>query len=89
MQPDLSEIKQTLTSYLVKELGDDEGSRQINDSTCLITGGFLDSISTIKLVAFLEERFKIQIRAHEMDVNYLNTILDIAKLVQDKIKKRK
>ena len=36
--------------------------------------GVLDSIATIKLVAFLEERFQVSIGAHEAGVEHLNTI---------------
>jgi len=58
----------------------------LTDSTPLITGGILDSLATIKLVVFLEERYQIQIQAHETMVDYLNTVDDIAQLVQSKLK---
>ena len=56
----------------------------MTDSTPLITGGILDSLATIKLVVFLEERFKVQIEAHETMADYLDTIADIAQLVSSK-----
>ena len=43
------------------------------------------SLATIKLVVFLEERFKVQIQAHETMVDYLDTISDIAQLVSSKL----
>jgi acyl carrier protein len=36
------------------------------------------------MVTFLEERFGIEIAAHETSVDYLDTIQDIARLVQSK-----
>jgi len=71
--------------YILKEFLPGESLEALTDSTPLITGGVLDSLATIKLVVFLEERFQIQIQAHETMVDYLNTIDDIAQLVQSKL----
>jgi hypothetical protein len=35
-----------------------EDPNELTDSTPLISGGILDSIATLKLVMFMEERFK-------------------------------
>ena len=40
--------------------------RSWTDATPLITGGVLDSIATLKLVLFIEERFGITLEAHEV-----------------------
>ena len=50
----------------------------------LISGGILDSIATLKLVMFLEERFGIVLEAHEVDKEYLDTLDDITKLLDSK-----
>jgi acyl carrier protein len=38
----------------------------------------------MKLTAFLEEEFKIELSAHEMSVDHLNTVADIVRLVESK-----
>jgi acyl carrier protein len=38
----------------------------------------------LKLVAFMEERFDIEVAAHEASVDYLNTVADITTLVESK-----
>jgi acyl carrier protein len=63
-----------------------EDPNELQSDTPLITGGILDSIATLKLVAFLEEQFGISVAAHEADVDHLNTIHDIASLVESKQK---
>jgi acyl carrier protein len=78
------EIKEPIKEYILKEFLPGENPAALTDSTPLITGGILDSLATIKLVVFLEERFQIKIEAHETMVDYLNTISDIAQLVQSK-----
>jgi len=81
----LQEIKEAIKSFILEEFLPGENPAELTDSTPLITGGILDSLSTLKLVAFLEQRFKIQIQAHETMVDYLDTLPDIAKLVQSKL----
>jgi acyl carrier protein len=79
------EVKEIVKGYILEEFLPGENPDELTDSTPLITGGILDSLATIKLVAFLEKRFQIQIQAHETMVDYLDTLDDIAKLVSSKM----
>ena len=81
----MQEVKEVIKGYILQEFLPGENPAELTDSTPLITGGILDSLATIKLTVFLEERFQIQIQAHETMVDYLNTISDIAQLVQSKL----
>jgi acyl carrier protein len=83
-KPSMQELKDTIKEYVLKEFLPGENPSELTDSTPLITGGILDSLATLKLVVFLEERFQIKIQAHETMVDYLNTISDIAQLVNSK-----
>jgi acyl carrier protein len=77
-------MKRTLKDYILKEFLPGEKPEQLTESTPLITGGILDSLATLKLVAFIEEQYKIELQAHEADVEHLNKISDIVSLVQKK-----
>jgi acyl carrier protein len=79
-------MKQEIKSYILQEFLPGEDPELLTDSTPLVTGGILDSIATMKLAAFLEERFHIELQAHEMSVDYLNSVADIVRLVQSKQK---
>lgn len=81
----LAEIKKTVKTYLLKEFLLGENPDVLEDSTPLVTGGFLDSIATLKLIAFLEDCYGIEFKAHEMSIDYINTLTDIAKIVYTKI----
>ncbi len=81
---DMQSIKATVKDFILKEFLPGENPDELSDTTPLVTGGILDSLATLKLVAFLEEEFNIQLQAHETGVDYLNTIDDIASLVQSK-----
>ena len=78
------EIQSKVKDYILSEFLPGEDPDELKADTPLITGGILDSISTLKLVGFLEEQFGINLAAHEASVDYLNTIADIDALVQSK-----
>lgn len=80
----MEEIKETVKAYILKEFLPGEDPNELTDSTPLITGGILDSIATVKLVAFLEERFGFTVQAHEVDAEHLDTINDIVHLINSK-----
>jgi acyl carrier protein len=76
----LAQVKQ----YILETFLPGENPDELKESTPLISGGILDSIATLKLVMFLEERFGISVEAHEADREHLDTLSDIAALVERK-----
>jgi acyl carrier protein len=80
----MEEITRLIHRFILQEflVGEDPG--ELTDHTPLITGGILDSISTLKLVTFLEDHFQINVEAHEAGVDHLDTIGQIALLVDEK-----
>jgi acyl carrier protein len=80
----MDQITPTLHAYILDEFLPGEDPSELTDSTPLITGGILDSISTLKLVTFLEETFNVIVEAHEAGVEHLDTIADISNLVRSK-----
>ena len=63
-----------IKDYILAEFLPGEPPELLTDTTPLVTGGILDSIATMKLVAFLEEQFHIKLEAYEMSVDHLNTL---------------
>ncbi|MEM7201924.1 MAG: acyl carrier protein [Planctomycetota bacterium] len=82
---DKESIRQTVRDYILREFLQDEPDAILNDDTPLITGGVLDSISTIKLVSFLEENFKVEFAAHEVSPEYLDSLQAIGDTIADKL----
>ena len=78
------DIQKELKEFILKEFLPGEDPSELTDTTPLITGGVLDSIATLKLVLFLEERFGVKLQAHETDPDYLDTVASIASLVRSK-----
>ena len=79
-----NEVHQAVKQHILEEFLPGEDPAALTDTTPLISGGVLDSISTVKLVTFLEERFGVQFEAHEISTDYLDTLNDITAIVQSK-----
>jgi acyl carrier protein len=79
------DIKSKVKSFVLAEFLPGEDASALTDVVPLISTGILDSIAVLKLVAFLEEQFQITLAAHEADVDNLNTVADIARLVESKL----
>jgi acyl carrier protein len=82
---DEPKIQSTVKEFILGEFLPGEDPSALTDTTPMITTGVLDSIATLKLVSFLEERFQITIEAHEADVDHLNTLVDITRLIRSKM----
>ena len=79
------DIKQAVKAFILKEFLPGENPDELTDDTPLITGGILDSIATLKLVLFLEERFGVGFEPHELDPEHLDTTAYIDRLVRSKM----
>ena len=76
-------IKEEIRTYIKTNIIQKEDVFIGND-TPLISGGIVDSISTLKMVDFLENKFKIEFLPHEVDRENLDTIDLIAQFIQSK-----
>jgi acyl carrier protein len=83
-EANMEEIARLAHQFILQEFLPGEDPSELTDQTPLITGGILDSISTLKLVTFLEEQFGITVEAYEAGVDHLDTIDQIAALVAEK-----
>jgi acyl carrier protein len=78
-------VCETIKGYILDEFLPGEDPAALTETTPLITGGILDSLATLRLVGFLEQRFHIQLQAHETMVDYLDTLASITELVRSKL----
>jgi len=83
----MEDIGQIVKQYIVPEFLPEEDPANLTDSVQLLRDGILDGLATLKLVAFLQERFGIEIEAHEADRSNLDSVADIAELVQRRLHK--
>jgi acyl carrier protein len=81
----LENIKEDIKEYIKNTIAKDENLELEND-TLLISSRIIDSISTLKMVDYLEKKFKIEFQPHEVDTDNLDSIDLIAQFVASKIK---
>jgi len=79
-----NEIKDQVRAYILKEFLPGEDPEQLTDSLPLVTGRILDSLATLRLVAFLEETFGFEFSAHEVGAQNLDNLDLIAGFVESK-----
>ena len=53
--PSLDQLKQAVREYVLSEFLPGEDPDSLRDDTPMVTGGILDSITSVKLVTFLED----------------------------------
>jgi acyl carrier protein len=82
----MEDIAKVVQHFILREFLPGEDPDELTDRTPLITGGILDSISTLKLVVFLEQHFGITVEAYEAGVEHLDTVQQIAALIAEKQK---
>ena len=78
------DVRQVVHQYILDEFLPGEDPEELTNETPLISGGILDSISTLKLVTFLEDRFGVTVEAHEAGVDNLDSIGQISRLIAEK-----
>jgi acyl carrier protein len=78
------DIRKAIRAFLIENIfaGDDKG--QLKDDTALISSRVMDSIVALKLVSHLEEKFGIELEAHEVDQDNLDTINKMVDFVATK-----
>jgi len=81
----VEEIQSVVKDFIMREFLPDEDPNELQSDTPLISDGIIDSIAALKLVGFIEETYGIELEAHEVDVDHLDSIALIAALVQSKL----
>jgi acyl carrier protein len=81
----MDNIKEELRQYILSEFLPGESASNLGDDVPLRTSGILDSVSTLKVVNFVEEHYGITVEAHEASVQNFNSISRIAAFVQSKL----
>jgi len=81
------EIKEKLRNFILKELCLDGNIKSLTDDEQLIEKGIIDSMSTLTLLAYLDENFGILLTEEELNPKNFATLQSICDLVAQKIGK--
>ena len=78
------DIVRDVKEYVLTRFLPGEDPAALTEATPLIASGILDSLATLDLVGFLEERYAIELDAADTDASRIGTLADIARLVAGK-----
>ena len=79
-------IRQRVRELLIADYLKGEDPDELQDDTPLITGGILDSISTLRFVTQLENEFDIALDARDAEYENLDTVDAVVALVESKLR---
>jgi acyl carrier protein len=80
----MDSMRDVVRAFILENFLPGEDARNLTDDTELKESGILDSLSTLKLVSFLEERFKVEFEADDLEAGNLASIESIERLVKSK-----
>ena len=80
----MNDINGLVKAFILEQFLPGEDPRNLTDDTPLRDSGILDSLSTLKLVTFLEQQFQVELEASDLDASNMATIGAIARMVDAK-----
>ncbi len=81
---DRDTIVESVRQFIFAELAPNKQPETFGERTSLFSTGMLDSLASLKLVAFLEQHFGIQVEAHEVVAENLDCLTSIVAYVRNK-----
>jgi acyl carrier protein len=80
-------VKDQIREFIQRDLASAKGISTFSDSESLMESGVIDSLGIFRLVAFLEEAFRVRIGDEEITHDNLKSVDSIEQMVVSKLKK--
>ena len=80
-------VKDQIREFIRRDLASAKGVDTFSDSESLMESGVIDSLGIFRLVAFLEEAFRVRIGDEEITHDNLKSVDSIEQMVVGKLKK--
>lgn len=81
-------VKDTLRDYIIQYASIEPDEPDFSDDVDLFDYGFVDSLGATEIVLFLEETFGIEITQADITLYPMNTIEEIAGVVERKLQEK-
>ena len=73
------DTSQTIRAYIQKEIAN---GREISNDESLLVAGVLDSLAVVKLVAYVENEFDVEIPDSDFDPDNFESVATITQLIE-------
>jgi acyl carrier protein len=80
----VNQVNEEIREYIVSTWLSGDG-RGFDDEVDLQESGILDSFSTLALVAFLDDRFRVELLPADVNAETFRSVSTVAKLVREKL----
>jgi acyl carrier protein len=80
----MNDINQAIRDFILNKYLQGESPENLKDDTLLRSSGILNSLDTLALVSFLEQRFGIEVQAHETGIENFDKLADVVAFVERK-----
>jgi acyl carrier protein len=80
----MNDTGQTIRDFIITKYLPGELPENLKDDTPLRSSGILNSLATLALISFIEDRFGIEVQAHETDIDNFDKLEDIVAFVERK-----
>ena len=80
----MDNTKEEVRQYVLTQFLQGEKMENLQDDTPLLTSGIVDSVGMLRMIAYLENRFGIEVDAHDATVDNFDRIGDIAAFIESK-----
>lgn len=77
-------VQATVKAYIMEQFLRNANPDDLTAETPLIEGGILDSLATVRLAAFLEEQFGIELEPYDVNEDNLGSLEKISALVRSR-----
>ena len=78
----MSELKTKIKEFIVTEVNPDSNLKQLGDDEPLLDSGIINSLGVLKIMAFLDEAFGIDLSAEQIKLENFKTVNSICSLVE-------
>ena len=77
-------IQATVKAYIMEQFLRNANPDDLTSDTPLIEGGILDSLATVRLAAYLEEQYGIELEPYDVNEDNLGSLEKISALVRSR-----
>lgn len=78
----MNELKEKLKNFIIKEVNPDRNLEKLDDDEPLLESAIIDSLGVLKIMAFLDEEFGIDLSAEQIKLENFRDISTICGLVE-------
>jgi len=78
----MSEFKAKIKEFIMTEVNPDRNLAELGDDESLVDSEIIDSLGVLKIMAFLDEEFGIDLSAEEIKLENFKNVTSICSLIE-------